>query len=130
MKKPFSCFLIVFWSISLLACSARMDGNSSRSSQSSKKDFENETSTTISEMEILPLMVENVVTIKKMELSSGRISITIYRPDGEVFLERIYTAPLETSDVIHLDMDRGVWKMKMEYVGATGNFFIKWNANN
>jgi hypothetical protein len=130
MKRVFSSFLIVLLCLSLFACSMKADGNSSKSSHSSKSDFVDKTETTVEEMEILPLMVENVVTIKQMELSAGSITLTIYRPDGEIFVQKVYSAPVRTSETIRLEMDQGVWKMKMEYVGATGKYDIRWVANN
>jgi hypothetical protein len=129
-RKNLSISILLVLAICLVACSVTIGSNSSKSEQSSKSDFEGKTEVTTGEMEIRTGMIVNTVTIKKMVLQTGSITLTLYRPNGEVFLTKAFTAPVDTSDIIKMDMDTGVWKMKMEYKDATGNFFIKWNAHN
>jgi hypothetical protein len=129
-RKNLSISILLVLAIGLVACSAANGSTSMKSKQSSKADFEDKTEVTTGEMEIRTGMIENVVTIQKMVLQTGSITITLYRPNGDVFLTKTFIAPVDTSEGIKMDLDTGVWKMKMEYEDATGNFFIKWNANN
>ena len=116
--------------MSLVACSFAGSGTRMNSEQSSRSDFEDRTEVTTGEMEIQPGMIENVVTIRQMVLQTGSITITLYRPNGGVFWTRTFTAPVDTSDIIKMDLDLGVWEMKMEYQDGTGSFFINWTAHN
>ena len=83
-----SCLVLFVLATAFNACSGSKGDTSLNSKQTLKSDFKNETKTTESAMEIVPGMIENVVTISKLAIQTGSVTMTLTKPKGEVFFTK------------------------------------------
>ncbi len=130
IKKYWLIAFLLLIVIVTISCLLNKNGTDLRSSQTSETSFTAETKIIHGETEVRPGMVEHVVMIERMGLQEGSIKITLFRPDGELFTEKVYTAPVDTKETIKLGTEIGIWKMDIEYQNATGNYLIRWDAHN
>jgi hypothetical protein len=119
---------LVALAIFLQACS-RVNGSDSRSSNSSRSHFTDETKLQVDELEVRPEMTSHRLEIKSMRLDAGQLTFRLFTPDGELQWEQTFTAPDDYRKTFELKDTPGIWKLEIETESATGNYDIYWNAS-
>jgi len=125
--KIYPALIVTLLVILFQACSAT--DITSTATSTSRIAFSDETSIDVDELEIKSEMNSNILTIKKISLSSGRLVFKLSSPDGHTQLEEVFTAPADYQHTFDLKVIPGAWKLEIELKNATGNYDIQWRAS-
>ena len=121
--------LVIIISATAQACS--INGKSLYSSSTSKSTFTSKTDIEIDEVEVKQGMLSNYLVIKNISISTGRLTLKLYSPDGQIVWENTLEAPVNNYQHNYdLELTPGIWKLEIEFIDATGSYDIQWKATN
>jgi hypothetical protein len=114
----------------LSGCSAITAGTSQTSTKSEKSTFTAKTEVKETELVLKPGMVFHTLSIRRMKLTAGKITLTLTGPDGKVVWEQSF---LDTADFrrdLTFDSLPGKWILRIELSEASGSYDLVWRAGN
>ncbi|MBN2083898.1 MAG: hypothetical protein JW748_01650 [Anaerolineales bacterium] len=129
-RRGFFAFLLAGTLLVLSACSTSVNGTRRVSTRSEGLTFTNSSDTYENELTIEPGMVFHTLSIKRIKLTSGGLTLTLIGPDGSVVWEQSFADSADFRRDLSLDALLGKWILRIELTGATGSYDLVWRAGN
>jgi hypothetical protein len=123
-------FLAAGFLLGLPGCSSSVNGTSQISTRSEKSTFTAKTMTQETELIIEPSMAFHTLSIRRIKLTAGQLTLTLVGPDESVAWEQTYVAPADVRRDLTPDSLTGKWILRIEVSEASGSYDLVWRAGN
>jgi hypothetical protein len=114
----------------LAGCSAFTGGTSQISTKTEKSTFTVKTEVEETELVLEPGMVYHTLSIRRIKLTSAKLTLTLTCPDGKVVGEQSFRDAVDFRRDLTFDSLPGQWILRIELSEAAGSYDLVWRAGN
>jgi hypothetical protein len=75
-------------------------------------------------------MAFHTLSIRRIKLTAGQLTLTLVGPDESVAWEQTYVAPADVRRDLTPDSLTGKWILRIEVSEASGSYDLVWRAGN